>query len=192
VGARLLAEEGCRVVAVSDSHGGVYNPKGLDMGSVTQHKAEAGKVSDYRPGDAVTNAELLELPCDILVPAAMESQITEKNAVKVQAKAIIEGANGPTTPEADPILRQRGIMVVPDILANAGGVMVSYFEWVQDTQSLFWEEAEVNRRMEKGLVRAFNDVYALSQREETEMRTAAYMLGVQRVAEAITTRGIYP
>ncbi|MBI2918948.1 MAG: Glu/Leu/Phe/Val dehydrogenase [Chloroflexi bacterium] len=192
VSARLLAEEGCRVVAASDSHGGVYNPGGLDIPKLLNHKQESGKVSDFRPGEAVSNGELLELPCDILVPAAMESQITAQNAPRIKTRAIIEGANGPTLPEADPILHERGVLVVPDILANAGGVMVSYFEWVQDTQSFFWEEAEVNRRMETGLVRAFNDVYALSQREEAEMRTAAYMLGVQRVVEAITTRGIYP
>ncbi|MBI4297083.1 MAG: Glu/Leu/Phe/Val dehydrogenase [Chloroflexi bacterium] len=192
VAARLMAEAGCRVIAVSDSQGGVFSPHGLDLVALSKHKREAGTMIGFSGGDAITNSQLLELPCDILIPAAIEEQITVRNARHVRARIIVEGANGPTQAEADPILKDKGVLVVPDILANAGGVMVSYFEWVQDTQSLFWEEAEVNRRMEMAMTRAFDEVFEMGEREKMDLRSAAYMLGVRRVADAIATRGIYP
>ena len=192
VTARLLAEAGCRVIAVSDSQGGVYSSQGLDMAALHDHKRVTGSVVGFSGGDTISNGILLELPCDIMVPAALEEQITVRNASRVRSRIVIEGANGPIQAEADPILADRNIMVVPDILANAGGVLVSYFEWVQDSQSFFWEEAEVNRRLERGMTRAFSEVFELAEREKSDLRTAAYMLGVKRVAEAISTRGIYP
>lgn len=192
IAARLLAEDGVRIVAVSDSKGGIYNPKGLDPLAVLRWKQETGSVVGYDEADTVTNAELLELPCDILVPAALENQITAQNAPRIRARLIGEAANGPTTPEADAILYERGIFVIPDILANAGGVTVSYFEWVQDLQYLFWDEAEVNRRLEQVMNRAFDEVIALAQKHKVNNRIAAYILAIDRVARATMLRGIWP
>jgi glutamate dehydrogenase (NAD(P)+) len=192
VSARLLAEAGAKVVAVSDSKGGVYNPNGLDIKLLLRHKEERGALEDFRDSERVTNAELLELPCDVLVPAAYENQITALNAGRIKAKLIAEGANGPTTPEADKILLDRGVVVLPDILCNAGGVTVSYFEWVQDLQEFFWDEDEINARLKRIMVRAFDAIETQQEHHRCDMRTAAYIVGVQRVAEAIQTRGIYP
>jgi glutamate dehydrogenase (NAD(P)+) len=192
IGAQLLQELGCTVIAVSDSRGGIHNPKGLIMEDVIRHKAETGMVAGYPGTDGITNEELLELDCEVLVPAALENQITGQNADHVKARVIAEGANGPTTPEADDILFDKGAFVVPDILANAGGVTVSYFEWVQGLQSFFWSEDEVNANLEKIMVKAFQDVLVISQRREVNMRIAAYILAIDRVARATLLRGIYP
>jgi glutamate dehydrogenase (NAD(P)+) len=192
IGAQLLQELGCTVIAVSDSRGGIYNPKGLNVEDVMRHKAETGMVAGYPGTDEITNEELLGLDCEVLVPAALENQITEENAARVKARVIAEGANGPTTPEADDILFDKGAFVIPDILANAGGVTVSYFEWVQGLQSFFWSEDEVNNNLEKIMVKAFQDVLAISQRREVNMRVAAYILAIDRVATATLLRGIYP
>lgn len=192
VAARLLEAAGCRVIAVSDSKGGVYNAAGLNTEAVLARKQESGAVSDYAEGERLTNEELLALPCDILVPAAMENQITAKNASKVQAKLIAEAANGPTTPEADDVLQDCGIWVIPDILANAGGVTASYFEWVQNLQEFRWKEAQVNQQLRDVMDDSFGQVLALAEREQTNLRLAAYMLAVNRVVQAINDRGIYP
>ncbi len=192
VAARLLEAEGCRVIAVSDSQGGVYNSGGLNIEAVVACKRESGSVSAFSGGDRLSNAELLALPCDILVPAALENQITASNAPMVQAKLIAEAANGPTTPEADDILEARGIWVIPDILANAGGVTVSYFEWVQNLQEFRWKEEQVNQQLREVMDDSFAQVVALAEREQVRLRLAAYMLAVDRVVQAINDRGIYP
>jgi len=192
IGAELLEEIGCTVIAVSDSRGGIYNPKGLNVKDVIRHKAETGTVVGYPGTDTVTNEELLELDCEVLVPAALENAITEKNADRIKARIIAEGANGPTTPEADEILFDKGAFVIPDILANAGGVTVSYFEWVQGLQNFFWSEEEVNKNLGKIMVKAFQDVLAISQKKKVNMRIAAYILAIDRVATATLLRGIYP
>jgi glutamate dehydrogenase (NAD(P)+) len=170
----------------------VYRAEGLDPEDLLRHKQQTGTLSGYRGSDAVTNAELLELPCDILVPAALEGQITAENAPRIKARIIVEGSNGPTTSDADEILSERRVFVVPDILANAGGVIVSYFEWVQDLQSFFWSEEEINERLERIMVRSFRDVLAVSQEKQIELRTGALVRAVGRVADALLTRGIYP
>jgi glutamate dehydrogenase (NAD(P)+) len=192
IAAQLLDAEGCTVVAASDSQGGVYNPHGIKVASLVAHKEETGSVVGMPGCDGVTNAELLELPCEILVPAALENQIKESNAGAIKAKIVAEGANGPTTPEADAVLEERGVFVVPDVLANAGGVTVSYFEWLQGQQEYFWTEREVNSRLAEIMHAAFDAVLKQSLAGGTSMRMAAYMLGVGRVAEAIRHRGIYP
>ncbi len=192
IAAQLLHEQGCRIVGVSDSSGGVYAEKGIDPRDLLRHKEQTGSVVGYRGSDAVTNDDLLELPCEILVPSALEGQITKDNASRIQARMIVEGANGPVTPEADEILRERKVFIVPDILANAGGVIVSYFEWVQDLQSFFWSEEEINERLERIMVRSFRDVLAASQEKKVDMRTGALVRAVGRVADALMTRGIYP
>jgi len=192
VAAALLHDQGCRIIGVSDIYGGVVNPDGLDPRAVLRHVQDTGRVSGYRGGDAIGNDALLEQPCDMLVPAAIEGQITGANAPRVKARLIVEGANGPTTPDADEILNARGILVVPDILANAGGVIVSYFEWVQDLSSLFWSEDEINARLEPIMVGAFDRVAATAREREVDLRTAAMVNAVQRVADALMTRGIYP
>lgn len=192
IAARFLAEDGAIVVAASDSQGGVYNPKGLDVRSLLAFKQEHGTLVGFPAGDHVTNQELLELDCDILIPAALENQFNANNAPRVKAKLIAEAANGPTNPEADLIFFDRGIFLLPDILANAGGVTVSYFEWVQDLQSFFWSEEETNKRLLQIMTRAFAEVYKIAQDRKIDMRTAAYILAVGRVAEATKTRGIYP
>ena len=190
--ANLLAKEGCKIIAVSDSSGGIYNSKGLDIGSLLNYKKETGSVVSFKGAETITNAALLALPCDILVPAAIENQITAANAAQVKAKIVVEGANGPTTPEADKILYDYGVFVIPDILANIGGVVVSYFEWVQNLESFFWEEEEVNDRLWRIVTTAFTEVLGISQAEKTDMRTAAYILAIKRVVSAMSTRGIYP
>ncbi|MCX7642241.1 MAG: Glu/Leu/Phe/Val dehydrogenase [Armatimonadetes bacterium] len=190
--ALLLHAIGCKIIAISDVKGGVYNPNGLDPVKLLSHKRQAKTVSDYRNGDYITNEELLELPCEILIPAAVERVITEQNADRIKTKLLVEAANGPVTPEADAILKDKGVFVVPDILANAGGVVVSYFEWVQDIQQFFWTEQEVNERLRQVIKRAFSEVWSVMQERSVDMRTAAYILAVSRVAEAIRMRGIYP
>src|SRR5579859_100605 len=190
--ARFLGELGARVVAVSDSRGGVFSADGLDLSLVTRHKQETGSVIGAPRTRAVTNEELLELDCDILVPAALEGVITERNAPRVRARIIAEAANGPTSPEADDIFRERGIVVIPDILCNAGGVTVSYFEWVQDREEFFWSLDEINARLRRIMVRAYDDVQRTAIEHDIDLRLAAYMLSVSRVAEATLTRGFYP
>ncbi len=190
--ARLLAEVGTRIIAVSDVRGGIYNPRGLDMDALEAHVKTTGSVVGFPGAEGVTNAELLELPCDVLVPAALEGQITALNAPHLQAKIVAEGANGPTTPEADDILRDRGIFVIPDVLCNAGGVTVSYFEWVQDLQYFFWNEEEINKRLQEIMVRSFREVLAVSRQKNVDMRLAAYIRAIDRVARATMIRGIYP
>jgi glutamate dehydrogenase (NAD(P)+) len=192
VTARLLWREGATVIGVSDAGGGVFNPKGLDIRALASHAAQAGTVAGFADADLLSNTELLEVPCDVLVPAALGGQLTERNADRVHAKIIVEGANGPTTPEADSILTDRGILVIPDILANAGGVIVSYFEWVQGLQYHFWRESEINSRLQEIMTRAFNQVNATAKRERVDLRTAALMVGIGRVAEAFRLRGLYP
>ncbi len=188
----LLAQMGCIVVGASDVGGGVYNPRGLSYQALARHNDEAGTIADFEGGDRVSNQELLELDCDVLVPAALENQFTEENAERVKAEIIVEGANGPTTPAADEILEDRGVLVVPDILANSGGVTVSYFEWVQDLQSYYWSEEEVNDRLRTIMERAYVDVLRIAEEKKISMRNAATVLGVSRVAEAHVTRGLYP
>lgn len=190
--AELLEELGVKVIAISDEKGGILNEKGLDTAKVYEHSQKTGSVVSYPEADNITNVELLELPCDILVPAALEGQINRKNADNIKAKVIVEGANGPTSPFADDILYDKGIFVIPDILANAGGVTVSYFEWVQNVQKLFWSEDDVNQRLQLIMSKAFNEVCDISTREKVNMRTAAYMLAIDRVAEAKRLRGIFP
>ncbi|MGQ3683483.1 MAG: Glu/Leu/Phe/Val family dehydrogenase [Candidatus Loosdrechtia sp.] len=192
VAARLLYEQGCSIVAVSDISGGVYFPKGLLVPYLLHYIKENKHVAGLRDADAITNRELFELDCDVIIPAAIEGQITEMNADKIKARIIVEGANGPTTPEADKILQDKKVFLVPDILANAGGVTVSYFEWVQDIQYYFWSEDDIQRKLKDVMVSAFNRVYALSNKKGVDMRTAALMLGIGRVAEAKKIRGLYP
>jgi glutamate dehydrogenase (NAD(P)+) len=192
VAAYLMHDQGCKIVALSDVSGGIHNPNGLDPRAVLQYLQQNGRVGGFPGSTPVSNAALLELPCEFLVPAALEGQITRDNAARIQTKIIVEGANGPTTPEADEILANRDILVVPDILANAGGVTVSYFEWVQDLQSLFWSEQEINQRLERIMVQAFNGVVSLARERDVAWRTAALIYAVKRVADALLTRGIYP
>jgi glutamate dehydrogenase (NAD(P)+) len=192
IAARLIRELGATVVAVSDSGGGIYNPSGLDIPAVIRYKQETGSVRGYRQAESVSNEELLTLPCDVLIPAALERQLTAGNADAVKARLIAEAANGPTTPEADRIFHERGVFLIPDILANAGGVTVSYFEWVQALQAFPWTEAEVNSRLRSIMDRAFNGVYATAEQYDVNMRTGALITAVQRVADAVTIRGIYP
>jgi glutamate dehydrogenase (NAD(P)+) len=190
---RLLTEElGCVVVAVSDVSGGVYNPRGLSPVGLAAYHGDTGSVVGFEGGTPITNEELLEIDCDVLIPAALEGQLTEENAERVKAEIVIEAANGPTTPEADAILEDRGILAVPDILANSGGVTVSYFEWVQDLQAYFWDEDEVNMKLRRIMERAYVDVLAIAEERKVPMRLAATILGVTRVAEAHVTRGLYP
>ncbi len=190
--AKLMHQAGAKVVAISDARGGIYNPNGLDIPSLLHCAGRDGCIQAYRDADHITNRELLELPCDILVPAAIHGVITSENAPNIKAKIIVEAANGPVTPDADRILQENGILVVPDILANAGGVVVSYFEWVQDLQAFFWEEEEVNVRLEKVMRRSFQHVLQVAEQNKVDLRMGAYIIGVQRVAEATTIRGIYP
>jgi glutamate dehydrogenase (NAD(P)+) len=189
---KLLQNEGAVIIAVSDSKGGIYNPDGLDYAKVEEFKKNTGSVVGFPEADNISNSELLALECDILVPAALGNAITGENARAVRAKLIVEGANGPTTPEADDILHDKGVFVIPDILANAGGVTVSYFEWVQNLQEFFWTEEEVNKRLHQIMYRSFHDVLNITKKNRVDMRTAAWMLGVGRVSEASEVRGIYP
>ncbi len=193
VAARYFEQNGARLVAISDSRGGVYNPEGLDSASALACKNQYSCFLGPRVGgEEITNEELLELDCDVLVPAALGGVITEKNAGNIKARIVAEGANGPTTPAADRILADKGVTVVPDILANAGGVTVSYFEWVQNLQNLLWSEAEIHQRLESILKKAFNDVHGIAMDKKLDLRTAALVLGIERVARAIQIRGIYP
>jgi glutamate dehydrogenase/leucine dehydrogenase len=191
ISARAMQELGTTVVAVSDVFGGIYNPKGLDIPALIAHVRRTGTVKGFGDSDVITNEELFGIDCDILIPAALENQISVANADKIKAKLISEGANGPTTPEADRILHDRGILLLPDILANAGGVTVSYFEWAQNIQGFYWTEEEVAERLERVMVRSFRAVYETAQEHEVDMRTAAYMVAIARVAEAVRLRGIY-
>jgi glutamate dehydrogenase (NAD(P)+) len=179
-------------VAVSDVQGAVYSPDGLDMAELDRRMAEDRTVVTYPGAARITNEELLTSDCDILVPAALEGQITADNADQIRAWLVVEGANGPTTAEADAILAARGVTVVPDILANAGGVTVSYFEWVQDLQQFFWSEDEVNRELETIMTRSFNDVRTIASAKGIDLRSAALVLAVERVARAVELRGTYP
>lgn len=193
VAAFSLARFGVKILAVSDAFGGVFNGAGLDLLALEKHIASHRTVTGFPGGDAISNEQLLELPCDILVPAAMERQITEKNAARIKCRILAEGANGPTTPEADQIIEQREeIFVIPDILCNSGGVVVSYFEWVQDLQSFFWSESEVMDKLFRILENAFMQTLNLSRKNKVSMRTAALILGIQRVHQAKKTRGLFP
>ena len=191
VTADLMAKEGAIIVAISDKSGGLVNPKGLDIPDAIKWVRERRQLAGYPKADPITNDELLLSDCDVLVPAALENVITRKNAPHIKAKIICEGANGPTTATADKVLEDKGIFVIPDILANAGGVTVSYFEWVQDRGGYFWDEETVNTRLEKIMVRSFNDVYSLGSRHKVTPRVAAYMLAVDRVAAMHRLRGMY-
>jgi glutamate dehydrogenase (NAD(P)+) len=190
--AKFLAEDGAKVVAISDSSGGLYNANGIDIQAAIAHKQETGELAGMRGIDSITNEELLYLDVGLLAPCALEQVITAENADKVRAKLICEGANGPVTPAADAILEDNGVVVLPDVLANAGGVVVSYFEWVQGLQEYFWKEDEVNAKLNDIVTRAFNETWETYQARGTTMRRAAYGIAVQRVAEATTTRGLYP
>jgi len=189
--ALLMAEEGCKIIGISDSKGGVYDPAGLDIQSVIDHKKSTGSLAGISDVQQITNQELLALDCDILIPAAMENQITAKNAADVKAKIVVEGANGPTTPEGDQILKENEVLMVPDILANSGGVTVSYFEWVQNNYGFRWDFATVDQRLQEKMIEAFNQVYGFYCTEciGSDMRTAAYMFSIQKVADAMQYRG---
>jgi glutamate dehydrogenase (NAD(P)+) len=190
--ARFLAEEGASVVAVSDSTTGLYNPKGIDVSAALAHKQETGSLQGLRGAEEITNEELLLVDCDVLAPCALEQVITSDNADKVKAMIICEGANGPITPSADEILEDKGVLILPDILANAGGVVVSYFEWVQGLQEYFWKEPEVNSKLRDIVTRAFNETWSMAQDRQVGMRAASYGVAVGRVSEATVTRGLYP
>jgi glutamate dehydrogenase/leucine dehydrogenase len=191
IAAELLHKHGCKVIAASDSHGGILNAAGLNIPALVAHKAKTGRVAGFPGTQEISSEAVLELDCDVLIPAAMENQITmAKDRVKV--RIVAEAANGPTTPDADTVLHRKGIMVLPDILANAGGVTVSYFEWVQDLQELWWDEDDVNRRLEKIMVKAFEDVHSTAKKYDVEMRVGAYILAIGRVAHATEVRGIWP
>ncbi len=187
----LCKELGCRIVGISDASGGFYNPRGLDISQIVAEKSSHGVLPPQIDAEKVAGDEFLQLPCDILIPAALENQITSQNAAQIRPKMLVEAANGPTTPEADLVLRENGVVVVPDILANAGGVTVSYFEWVQGRDEYFWSAVEVNERLERIMTNACNEVWTISQRENVDLRLAAYISGVGRVAEAIRVRGIW-
>ncbi len=192
IAARLIAEEGATVVAVSDSTGGIHKPDGLDISRVVAWKKEHGTVQGFPGAKDITNAEILEVRCDVLIPAALENQITSRNAGRIQARIVAEAANGPSTPEADLELFRRGVFMIPDILCNAGGVTVSYFEWVQDLNRDHWSEQVVNEKLRGIMTRAFAETLAIAKRDQCDMRTAAYLLAVQRVADATAMRGLYP
>ena len=190
--ALLFFQSGAKVIAVSDVNGAIFNKNGLDIKALQAHYKNAKTLEGFAGGEPMPSDELLYLPCDLLVPAALQSQITEHNADKIRAKFVIEGANGPTTPQADALLRDKGIVVVPDVLANAGGVTVSYFEWVQGLQAFFWSESEVNSKLEQIMVRAWAQVSAAAKKHQCDLRTAAYLVGIGRVADATSVRGIFP
>jgi glutamate dehydrogenase/leucine dehydrogenase len=192
IAAQLMVAEKATIVAVSDSTGGIHNPNGLEINKVIAWKQEHGTVQGFPGAKDITNAQVLEVECDILIPAALENQITARNAGNVKAKLVAEAANGPTTPEADEIFWKKGIFMIPDILCNAGGVTVSYFEWVQDLNRDHWTEEEVNSKLKTIMVRSFQETLTIARREKCYMRTAAYLLAVQRVADATQLRGLYP
>ena len=191
VAADLMSKLGLIVVAVSDKSGGIHNPKGLDLDDVLKHTRERKLLADYKGADHVTNPELLTIDCDVLVPAALENVITAENAKHIKARIICEGANGPTTAAADKILNQKGVFAIPDILANAGGVTVSYFEWVQDRGGYFWDEATVNQRLERIMVQSFDEVTTMAEKHKVDNRIGAYMLAIDRVAAVHRLRGLY-
>jgi glutamate dehydrogenase (NAD(P)+) len=191
VAADLMGREGMTIVAVSDKSGGIYNPKGLNLTEVFRHAQAKKLLHSYPNADHITNDELLTLDCDVLLPAALENVITHENADQIKARIICEGANGPTTAAADRILSDKGIFVIPDILANAGGVTVSYFEWVQDRGGYFWDEETVNHRLERIMVRAFEEVIAMAERHGDDNRLGSYMLAIDRVAAVHRLRGMY-
>lgn len=190
--ARLLYEQGYKIIGVSDSKGGVYNLEGIDPVEVLAHKGKTGTVSNYPKAKSITNEDLLEMECDILVPAALEGVITKRNADNIKAKIIAEAANGPVNPEADDILYQRGVFVIPDILANCGGVTVSYFEWIQGLYGYFWNKEKVNSRLKELIVKAFNKILKLSQKEKVDNRTSAYICAISKVADTMKSRGVWP
>jgi glutamate dehydrogenase (NAD(P)+) len=192
IAAQLICAEGAKVVAVSDSAGGIHRAAGLDIEKVIGWKKEHGTVVGFPGAGEISNSELLEIECDILIPAALENQITEANAARVKARIVAEAANGPTTPEADDILNRQGVFMIPDILCNAGGVTVSYFEWVQDLNRDHWSEAVVNSKLKEIMVKAFAEVLKLAERNEVNNRVGAYLLAVDRVASATALRGLYP
>jgi glutamate dehydrogenase/leucine dehydrogenase len=192
VAARILWRDGCTIAGISDVKGGIWNPNGIDIRQLEAHVAESGSVVGFPGAEAVSGTDILSQPCDVLIPAAVGSVIRADNADRIKATIVAEGANAPTTPEADTILRDRGVTVIPDILANAGGVVVSYFEWVQGLQYYFWRESEITARLQELMTRAFNRVWALANKEGTDLRTAALMEGVRRVAEGYKVRGLYP
>jgi glutamate dehydrogenase/leucine dehydrogenase len=190
--AKLIREHGAKVIAVSDVTGGIYSEKGVEPERVASWLAEHGSVQGFPGTTDITNAELLEIECDILIPAALENQITSRNASRVKAKLLAEAANGPTTPDADAILHDKGVFMIPDILCNAGGVTVSYFEWVQDLNRDHWSEPMVNAKLKEIMVKAFNETLVMSQKADANMRLGSYLLAVQRVADATAMRGLYP
>jgi glutamate dehydrogenase (NAD(P)+) len=190
--AKKIQKIGCKVVAISDVSGGLYNPNGLDLDAVNKHLEETKYLKGYKDADAITNDELIGIDCDVLIPAALEGQINGKNANSIKAKIVAEGANGPTTIEADQILHERGVYLIPDILANAGGVTVSYFEWVQGLQQLFWSEKEVNNKLWDIMSNAFERVHTISIERKIDMRTAAMVAGLERLSKAMLTRGFFP
>jgi glutamate dehydrogenase (NAD(P)+) len=190
--AKFLAEDEAKVIAISDSSSGLHNPEGIDIAAALAHKGETGSLSGLRGAEPISNDELLLLDCDVLAPCALEQVLHADNAAKVKAKILCEGANGPTTPAADEILEEMGVLILPDVLANAGGVVVSYFEWVQGLQEYFWKETEVNAKLNDIVTRAFRETWETHVARDTFMRTAAYGLAVERVGEATTTRGLYP
>ena len=192
IAAQLMAAQGFTVVATSDTSGAIRLASGLDVDRLIAHKKATGGVAGFPGASTIADREILEVPCDVLVPAALENQVTTENAGRVQARLVLEAANGPITPDADVLLERRGITVVPDVLANAGGVTVSYFEWVQDLQSFFWDEDEINARLERVMHRAFTEVWDTSKQHGVSLRQGAYILAIDRVAEATTDRGIYP
>src|SRR5512143_1478136 len=187
--ARLLADEGCRIVAISDSKGGLYNKDGLNLSRVSLHKDEHGTLKGFNGADYITNKELLELPCDVLIPAALENVITGKNAPEIKARMLVEAANIPTSPEADQALEDNGVVVIPDLLANAGGVCVSYFEWTQNLQASYWEEDRVNRKLMKTMLNSYSLVKLAAESNNVSYRVAAYAIAISRVAQAVKLRG---
>ena len=191
ISAKLMSDLGLSIVALSDKDGGIYNPKGFDIDDVIEHVKKEKVLKTYTKGERVTNKELLALDCEVLVPAALENVITDENAARIKAKIIAEGANGPTSATADQILQDKGILVIPDILANAGGVTVSYFEWVQNRGGYFWDEATVNQRLERIMVESYNEVAGMAARNGVSMRIAAYMVAIDRVAKVHRLRGMY-
>jgi glutamate dehydrogenase (NAD(P)+) len=189
--AELFQERGCKVVGISDVTGAYYNEKGIDISQAVAHTERNRNLDGFKGGDKISNTELLVADCDVLVPAALEKVLTAENAGKIKAKLIVEGANGPTTPDADRIFNERGITVIPDIMANAGGVTVSYFEWVQDRMGYFWKLSEVNERLEDTLITNFHELRAISKRHGIPYRTSAYMVAIDRVVQALKLRGVY-
>jgi glutamate dehydrogenase (NAD(P)+) len=189
--ARLFAQRGCKIIGISDVTGAYYNPKGIDLDKAIEVVEQDRNLGTFRGGDKISNAELLVSECDVLVPAALERVLTSENAPNVKAKLVVEGANGPTTPDADHILNERGVTVIPDIMANAGGVTVSYFEWVQDKMGYFWKLNEVNERLEDTLITNFHELRGIANRHKIPYRTAAYMVAIDRVVQSLKLRGVY-